>query len=407
MTGSPTDGNPLDLYGQYKILGDCFMPENYWRFKKKFVETASAVSHFVTGYKNLDIINDRTTFLSMRRTKEQCLDLPKRSIVDVDYSLSKMQAATYDQIVLTMGIDPAWLALFSHAVRNEPAQASALLPTLPPSMELPHRAAALIKLLQITSGFIVKNEKDPNFCDTVRDGNPCEHRKNCALDKINPRTPDCHVDKTPWPSFTTFFDENPKHDAILELIDSIIVTPGAKVLVWCVFHSEMDSIVTRLNKAQIKHVRVDGQTRHPMDSVDLFNNDPDVRVYVGQVASGVGINLVSAAYTIYSSLPYKLTTYTQAMDRNYRIGQDKPVTVYRMIGRATLEAVVAYLLDHKVDVDALLTNKIECALCPHSITCLAKNIEPFQSGCIHPKRVSRPVIKARPLGQHYGPEGES
>lgn len=406
MTGSPTEGNPLDIYAPYKILGDCFMPEDYWRFQKKFVEKASAVSPIVVGYKNLDIINERTTFLSLRRTKEECLDLPPRTIVDVDYSLSRLQSVTYDQIVIDMGIDPAQLLAFTQAVRNEPDKAPALLPTLPPEMEMPHRAAALIKLLQITSGFIVKNEKDPNYCDTARDGLPCEHRRNCAIDKISPRTSKCLVDTTPWPTYTTFFDDNPKHDAILELIDQIVVTPNAKVIVWCVFHSEMDSVVKRLVDAEIGYVRVDGKTVHPMKHIDAFNNDPAVRVYVGQVASGVGINLVSAAYAIYSSLPYKLSDYTQSLDRNYRIGQDMPVTVYRMIGQATLEAAVAYLLDHKVDVDALLTNKIECALCPHSLTCLANGIEPFEKGCIHPKRVTRPVIKARPLARYPGPEGE-
>jgi SNF2 family DNA or RNA helicase len=397
MTGSPTEGNPLDLYAPYKILGDCFMPENYWRYKKKFVETVSAVSPIVVGYKNLNIVNARTTFLSIRRTKEECLDLPPRTFVDVDYTLSKLQSDTYNQIVLEMGIDPARLADFANAIRDAPGTAPALLPTLPPEMEMPHRAAALIKLLQVTSGFIVKNEKDPFFCDTVENGGPCQHIVNCVADKIKPRTSKCHVDKTPWPSSTTFFDENPKHDAVLELIDNILAAPTAKVIVWCVFHSEMDSIVKRLVAAEIGHVRMDGATKDPMATIDAFNDDPNVRVYVGQVASGVGVNLVSAAYVIYSSLPYELLKYIQSLDRNYRIGQDKPVTVYRMIGRATLEAAVAYLLDHKVDVDSLLTNKIECALCPNSITCLAKGIEPFETGCIHPKRVTRPVIKAHAL----------
>lgn len=402
MTGSPTEGNPVDLYAPFKILGDCFMPEDFRRYKKKFVETVSAVSPIVVGYKNLDIVNERTTFLSLRRTKEECLDLPPRTIVDVDYTLSHIQSNTYDQIVLEMGIDPARLADFANAMREGGAHAQALLPTLPPEMTMPHRAAALIKLLQVTSGFIVKNEKDDRFCDTVDGGQPCKHIYNCVEDRIRPHTSKCHVDKSPWPSSTTFFDENPKHDAILELIDNILAAPTAKVIVWCNFHPEMDSIVKRLEDAGIGYVRVDGQTADPMKAIDAFNDDASVRVYVGQVASGVGINLVAAAYVIYSSIPYSLNAYSQCMDRNYRIGQDKPVTVYRMIGLRTLEAAVAYLLDHKVDVDSLLTNKIECALCPNSITCLANSIEPFDTGCIHPKRVTRPVIKAHALNVYRG-----
>ncbi len=397
MTGSPTEGNPIDMYAPYKILGECFMPEDFWRYQKKFVVKRSANSPIVVGYKNLNIINERTTFLSIRRTKEQCLDLPPRTFVDLDYTLSPLQAGIYNQIVIEMGIDPARLLDFANAMRDDPQAAPALLPTLPPEMEMPHRAAALVKLLQVTSGFIVKNEKDAAFCDTVRNGGPCEHLAACVRDEIQPHTSGCHVDKSPWPTSTTFFDDNPKHEAILELIDNILAAPGAKVIVWCVFHPEMDSIVRRLEDASIGYVRVDGNTRDPMASIDAFNDDPNVRVYVGQVASGVGINLVAAAYVIYSSLPYSLNSYAQCLDRNYRIGQDRPVTVYRMIGRATLESAVAFLLDHKVDVDSLMTNKIECALCPKSLTCLATGIEPFQKGCIHPKRVTRPVVQARAL----------
>lgn len=404
MTGSPTEGNPLDVYAPYKILGDCFMPENYWNYQKKFVEKASAVSPIVVGYKNLDVINARITFLGIRRTKEECLDLPKRTIVDVDYTLSALQANTYNQIVIDMGIDPALLGRFVDVMRDAPGQAKAVLPTLPPAMEMPHRAAALIKLLQVTSGFIVKNEKDPFFCDTINKGGPCDHINNCVREKIKPRTSKCLVDKSPWPASTTFFDDNPKHDAIMELIDNILVAHGTKVIVWCVFHAEMDSIIKHLNAAGIRHVRMDGNTRDPMGTIDSFNDDPGVRVYVGQVASGVGVNLVSAAYVIYSSLPLELLKYAQSLDRNYRIGQDKPVTVYRMVGRATLEAVVAFLLDHKVDVDSLLTNKIECALCSNSITCIAKGIEPFETGCIYPKRVTRPVIRAHALNVLSGDE---
>jgi SNF2 family DNA or RNA helicase len=400
LTGSPTEGSPLDLYGPYRILGNCFMPEAYRQYYRKFVETPGPNSYVVLGYKNLDIINARTTFLGLRRTKEECLDLPERTIIDVEYQLSPLESQIYNQIVIEMGIDPARLADFVLAMQG--AGGTGLLPTLPPEMEMPHRATALLKLLQVTSGFIKKNEVDLNFCDSAGNGGPCEHIDACVRGKVKPHTPRCHVDKKPWPSTTTVFDENPKLDDLMELLVDILQKQDAKVIVWCWFHPEMDSIVRRLDVAGIKHVRVDGKTSDPMAAVDAFNDEPDIRVYVGQMASGVGINLVAATYVIYSTLPYSLNAYLQCMDRNYRIGQTKAVTVYRMIGRGTLEARVAFLLDHKVDVDALLTNRIECALCPHSLKCLTESIQPFDTGCIHPKRVSRPVVKAHALPMYTG-----
>jgi SNF2 family DNA or RNA helicase len=405
MTGSPTEGNPLDLYGPYKILGEAFMPETYWKYKKTFVITRGPNSPIVVGYKNLDIVNARTTFLSIRRTKEQCLDLPERSFVNIDYSLSAAQTKAYDDIVITMGIDPAELAKLGIQIRSGDPTAKAILPAMMSPIEMPHRAAALMKLLQVTSGFLIKSEKDPYFCDTVRGGTACEHRESCVERMILPRTPRCLVDQSPWPSTTITFDDHPKLDAIMELLNNILADSTHKVIIWCSFHIEMDLIEERLAREELGYVRVDGGSRDPMSLVDAFNNDPKVRVYIGQVTTGVGITLNSASYMIYSSLPYSLNAYSQCLDRNYRIGQNNKVTVYRMLGHGTLETAVAHLLDHKVDVDSLLTNKIECALCPHTVSCLAKGVEPFQPGCIHPKSVNRPVVKAYALPVlHGGPK---
>lgn len=401
MTGSPSEGNPLDLYAPYKILGDCFMPENYFTFKKKFVETVGENTPIVKGYKNLDVLNGRTTFLSLRRTKAQCLDLPERTFVNVEYTLGDTQSLTYNQIVLTLGIDPAVLADLLNMMRKNGATHVPVAGALPPQMELPHRAAALIKLQQITSGFLIKNEKDPMFCDTAENGNQCRYVQTCVENNIKPHTPRCEVDKTPWPRSVTMFDENPKLDMLMEILDSILVNPTNKTIVWCSYVDEMDLVQARLTDAGITFVRLDGGS-DPQEVIDAFNLDPNVSVFLGQQSMGVGITLNAATYVIYCSLPLSLNRWTQSLDRNYRIGQKNAVTVYRLIGKGTLEATVAHLLDHKIEVDSLLTNKIECAVCPHSIKCLVENIEPFDTGCIYPRRVSRPTVKARVLPMFTG-----
>jgi SNF2 family DNA or RNA helicase len=400
LTGSPTEGNPMDLYAPYKILGDCFMPENFFAYKKKFVITLGPNSPIVKGYKHLDVINARTTFLSSRRTKAECLDLPERTFVDIEYELSDSQGVTYNQIVTTLGIDPVMIADLLTVLRGG-GDPSMLTTPLPPHMELPHRAAALIKLQQITSGFLIKNEKDPAFCDTAEAGGPCRFMRTCVDNNIKPRTPRCEVDKTPWPRSVTFFETNPKLDATLEVLEGILDDPSHKTIVWCAYVDEMDLLCARLDTAAIKWVRLDGKS-DPQTVIDAFNLDPEVRVFVGQESMGVGITLNAAAYVIYCSLPMSLTRWTQSLDRNYRIGQKNAVTVYRMLGKGTLEAAIAFLLDHKIDVDHLLTNKIECAVCPRSVRCLVEGVEPFDPGCVHPRRVARPSIRARVLPMFPG-----
>jgi len=402
MTGSPTEGNPLDLYGPYKILGDCFMPENYFAYKKKFVETAGPNSPIVRGFKHLDVLNARTVFLSSRRTKAQCLDLPPRTFVDVEYELSDTQGVAYNQIVTTLGIDPVTIHELVTVLRSGDPTRALQAPALPPAMELPHRAAALIKLQQITSGFLVKNEKDPSFCDNAgAGGGPCVYMRGCVDNGIKPHTPRCEVDKTPWPRSISFFDKNPKLDAIVEKLADVLVQAESKVIVWCTHIDEMNLLAARITENDIRYVRLDGGA-DPQPVIDAFNLDPEVRVLIGQESMGVGITLNAADYVIYSSLPLSLNRWTQTLDRNYRIGQKRNVTVYRMVGRGTLEAPIAHLLDHKINVDELLTVKIECGLCPRVVPCRDAGIEPFDTGCIHPTRVARPTIKARVLPMFPG-----
>lgn len=402
MTGSPSEGNPLDLYGPLKILGDCFMPENYWKFKKTFTVTKGPTSPWIVGYKNLDIINKRVMLLASRKTKAECLDLPERTFVDLPYVLSSAQGISYNQIVSTLGIDAASLSDLVQALRGEAPGFAPALPTLPPDMALPHRAAALTKLLQITSGFLTKNNVDAMFCDTADNGKSCHHTYNCIAENIHPHTPKCLVNQSPWPTSTTVFDKNPKLDAIMDIVEEVLEDPSHKVIIWCVHLKEMDLIIQCLDTAKIGSVRMDGSTKHPQEIVDAFNIDVSVRAYVGLISMGVGITLNAASYVVYSSLPYSLIQYSQSLDRNHRIGQTSKVTVYRMIGRNTIEGLIAYLLDHKVAVDSMLTNKLECAVCPHSIRCRDEKIELFGEGCIHSRKVSKPIIKANVLPMFPG-----
>lgn len=390
MTGSPTQGSPLDLYGQYKILGDCFMPEDYFAYQKRFCETPDNHSRIVIGYKNLDILNARTTFLSTRRTKAECLDLPERTIVDIEYSLTPVQMGIHNQIVHEMKLDPELLA---DQLGLDPGARA----RMPPRARMPHRAAALSKLLQVASGFIIKNESDPSYCDYIEPGG-CRHLETCVENRIRPRTRHCVVDPTPLPDVITTLDNNPKLDALEELIDNITHdAPDAKTIVWGVFTRELDIIQERLTARGIKHVRVDGDTKDVQACIDAFNDDPSVLVYLAMASTGVGITLNVASYMIYYSIPYSLTVWTQSLDRNHRIGQTKNVTVYRLLGRGTPEPAIAALLDNKIDVDNVLTKKIDCLVCPEALRCQAQGIEPFDPTCIYPKKVARPVIRAKAL----------
>lgn len=349
MTGTPTLGSPMDLYGQFKFLGDYFMPENWMQYRQRYFEVAPHNKHLVLGYKNLDILNARTTFISVRRTKAECLDLPPQVVVDVDVTLSREQTAVYNQLIAEMGLSKEVLADYLSRAADGDASATAYL-------ALPHVATLLIKLLQVSAGFLITPTADLALCDHPTSEEPCPRMFECVASSIKPYTPRCVVVQERPPDDVRLFDENAKLDALTELLDSILGNPEDKVIIWCYFIAEMDLVSAMLEKKGIGYVRVDGRAGAGVQSlVDRFNEDPSIRVYLGQVSTGVGITLNAANYTIYASLTFSLGSYHQSMDRNYRIGQERKVTVYRLLGVGTIEPFMIRLLKNKVDVDTALT----------------------------------------------------
>ena len=88
-------------------------------------------------------------------------------------------------------------------------------------------------------------------------------------------------------------------------------------------------------------------------AIDAFNKDPDVAVAVCSLtAAGVGVNLQAASNVVLAELSWTAAEQTQAIDRVHRIGQDQPVTAWRIIAAQTIDARIAELLDAKAGLAA-------------------------------------------------------
>ncbi len=84
------------------------------------------------------------------------------------------------------------------------------------------------------------------------------------------------------------------------------------------------------------------------DAIDAFNNDPEVSVAVCSLtAAGVGVNMQAASNVVLAELSWTAAEQTQAIDRVHRIGQDEPVTAWRIIAAHTIDAKIAELIDAK------------------------------------------------------------
>ncbi len=88
-------------------------------------------------------------------------------------------------------------------------------------------------------------------------------------------------------------------------------------------------------------------------NIDAFVNDPEVAVVVCSLsAAGVGINLQVASNMVLAELSWTDAEQTQAIDRVHRIGQDEPVTAWRIIASQTIDTRIVELLDSKAGLAA-------------------------------------------------------
>ena len=100
-------------------------------------------------------------------------------------------------------------------------------------------------------------------------------------------------------------------------------------------------------------IRGDQTPRARQKSIDAFVEDPSVAVAVcSLMAAGVGINLQVASNVVLAELSWTDAEQTQAIDRVHRIGQDQPVTAWRIIAAQTMDARIAELIDSKAGLAA-------------------------------------------------------
>ncbi len=95
-------------------------------------------------------------------------------------------------------------------------------------------------------------------------------------------------------------------------------------------------------------IRGDQTTTARQAAIDAFTNDDAVQVIVcSLLAAGVGVNLQAASNVVLAELSWTSAEQTQAIDRVHRIGQELPVTAWRILAAQTIDTRIAELIDQK------------------------------------------------------------
>jgi superfamily II DNA or RNA helicase len=140
--------------------------------------------------------------------------------------------------------------------------------------------------------------------------------------------------------------ESAKLDALLELLDELL-QGGHRVLLFSQFTSMLELVEQALTKRAIRYVKLIGDTRDRARPVKAFQSGEAPLFLISLKAGGTGLNLTAADTVIHYDPWWNPAVETQATDRAHRIGQDKPVFVYKLIVSGSVEEKIAQLQERK------------------------------------------------------------
>lgn len=246
LTGTPVGNSYFDLWAQLEFLDQGLSGFNDFRefrsFYGKFSDDGGpgGVQRLI-GYKNMPVLQERLALVSFMLTKDEAgLHLPPIAYDIHEVEMTPKQAQMYSELAETMLLEIQ--GMLDDATASD-------------TLTVNHILTKLLRLAQITSGHVRWD-----------DG---------RVQQVNPD------------------GENPKTIAVLEDIQAL--PANEKAIVWCTFIPDVLEVKRALDAAGIKSVTYYGATNdHDRDeAVRLFNEDPTVRVFVGNPsAGGVGLNLL-------------------------------------------------------------------------------------------------------------------
>ncbi len=308
LNGTPTSGNPLDLYCQMEVLSPTILNcDNYYVFRNRHAVMGSSQTKegrkypTIIGYQRLDVLKKQVKPYVLRRLKKHRLDLPPKIYHVREVPFQEDSWTRYremrDRMVAELDCDDVVVA--RQAITK------------------------LIRLRQLTCGFITGTDS--------------------GIDRPT---------------------SDEKLEAVCQWVDDVVEQePNVAAIIWSFFRLEQQRYFEALRK-KYRVVRVHGG-QHKDDreaAVEAFNlqrinlDDKDPIILLGnQQAGGLGLNLTRSHTVAYSSNDYNLVNRIQSEDRVDRGGQTVSPNIFDFLvtgpqGQRTVDHAIFKALKKKEDV---------------------------------------------------------
>ncbi|XP_076661039.1 lymphocyte-specific helicase [Halictus rubicundus] len=166
------------------------------------------------------------------------------------------------------------------------------------------------------------------------------------------------------PSGLPLIDENLiKSSGKLLVLDAMLAklkSQGHKVLLFSTMTTILDKIEDYLLLRSYEYVRLDGLVKleERKRNIESFNSDPNVFLFLLSTrAGGVGLNLTAADTVIIYDSDWNPQMDIQAMARCHRIGQTKPIVIYRFCTKGTIDEIIIRRADAKRVLEKMVISK--------------------------------------------------
>jgi superfamily II DNA or RNA helicase len=296
LTGTPMENHLGEFWAQFNFLLPGFLA-SYKQFLKLFKNPIEKHN----DHERKVMLNQRIKPFILRRTKERIAkELPAKTIIVQTLQIEGKQAELYESVRLTMD------ARLKDIIAQKGLQRS--------QIEI---LDALLKLRQV-----------------------CNHPQLLKLPGAKG------------------IKQSAKLEFLMETLPEMI-DEGRKILIFSQFTSMLSLIEAELIEQNIAYVKLTGSSKNRQDIVETFQSGQVPVFLISLKAGGVGLNLTAADTVIHFDPWWNPAVENQATDRAYRIGQDKPVFVYKLIIENSIEQKIQQIQEKKAELaNALLSEEV-------------------------------------------------
>lgn len=317
LSGTFVANKPEDIWHQMKFLDAGEMLGSYSSFLRSYCKTKIVYFNSnriekIVGYRNLHRLKHQLGTVMLRRTKEQCLDLPTKMVQKIPVRMTNKQTKFYRQVASM--IARSWSPDSSLQRMTYALQAASN-----PALIQPQAKIADLKAQR-------------SLTPTQR--NMLEF----------------------WQALPTLsVEDGGKLQALDDLLNLYCQEEKRKVILWTFYVGNIKLFSERYRQFQPAMFYGQSSDKQRIAALQRLQDDPDCLLFIANPqAAGIGLNLTQASLCIFFDRNFSSVDYQQAVDRIHRIGQTQDCHILLLQTQKSIDWLIDAVHENKIQINEYL-----------------------------------------------------